>query len=75
MCDVCNLKALYYSMRNNYCQACSFAKFGVKTRKHISHTCGSDDIPKQHQYYPKTSTREELDMYLKRLKELMDEDL
>jgi hypothetical protein len=27
-------------MRRNFCQACSFEKFGVKTRLSIPHTCG-----------------------------------
>lgn len=29
--------------RKNFCQACSNKKFGVKTRKHVWHTCGIDD--------------------------------
>jgi hypothetical protein len=60
-------------MSRNFCQACSFTKFGVKTRKYIPHTCGKENIkikPIKYQYMP---TRKELDMYLKRLKELMEE--
>jgi hypothetical protein len=29
-------------MRRNFCQACSFARFGVKTRIAIPHTCGAN---------------------------------
>jgi hypothetical protein len=60
-------------MSRNFCQACSFARFGVKTRIAIPHTCGGNPVfPKvKHQYIP---TREELDKYLKRLEELMRED-
>jgi hypothetical protein len=60
-------------MRRN-CQACFFARTGVKTRIAIPHTCGNDNppIPKvKHDYIP---TREELDKYLARLKELMEAD-
>jgi hypothetical protein len=58
-------------MRRNFCQACSFARYGVKTRIAIEHTCGGKNIPKppDHKYVP---TREELDKYLSRLKELME---
>jgi hypothetical protein len=58
-------------MRRNFCQACSFARDGVKTRIAIPHTCGdrSRQEPVKHQYIPK---REELDKYLERLKELME---
>lgn len=59
--------------RNYYCQACSFARDGVKTRKAIEHTCGKDGmlIRVEREYIP---TRRELDMYIARLKELMQED-
>lgn len=59
-------------MGRNFCQACSFAKFGVKTRKAIPHTCSKPvERPMvKHQYIP---TQEEVDLYLKRLKELMGE--
>jgi len=46
----------------------------VKTRIAIAHTCGIDgDMPPRikHEYIP---TREELDKYLKKLKELMEAD-
>ena len=60
-------------MRRNFCQACSFLRDGVKTRKAIEHTCGLDPKqwpkPSKYQYIPK---REELDKYLERLKELME---
>lgn len=58
-------------MRRNYCQACTFARFGVKTRRAIPHTCsaGYTFPPVKHQYIP---TREELDKYLAQLKELME---
>jgi len=61
------------NMRKNYCQSCSFARAGVKTRKYIPHTCGLDGMPirAKRQYIP---TREELDKYIARLKELMQED-
>jgi len=61
-------------MRKNFCQACSFARDGVKTRKAIPHTCGKPLVfiePVKHPYIPK---REELDKYLQRLKELMEGD-
>jgi hypothetical protein len=29
--------------RKDHCQACTFKKFGVKTRKLIPHTCGLDE--------------------------------
>ena len=66
--------------RRHFCQACSFARSGVKTRKAIPHTCAEDGfrisrftISKvKHQYIP---TREELDKYLARLKELMEEEV
>lgn len=60
-------------MRRNFCQACSFARHGVKTRIAIEHTCDGSNIPvsPNHPYIPK---REELDMYLKRLEELMKAD-
>jgi hypothetical protein len=63
----------YTGMRKNYCKACSFAKHGVKTRIAIPHTCGIEGVrlkePPKYQYVP---TREELDKYLARLKELME---
>jgi hypothetical protein len=31
-------------MRKSYCQACSFGRFGVRTRIDIPHTCGGDDL-------------------------------
>ena len=49
-------------------------KFGVKTRINIPHTCGTDGrhiVPIRHNYIP---TREELEKYLARLKELMEEE-
>lgn len=60
-------------MRKQYCKACSFAAHGVKTRINIPHTCGKDGpVPKvDRQYIP---TREELNKYLARLKELYEED-
>jgi len=60
-------------MKRNFCQACSFARYGVKTRRNIPHTCSGRGIaPKpRNEYVP---TKEELDMYLKRLKELMNEE-
>lgn len=60
-------------MRRNFCQACSLAKNGVKTRISVPHTCGGEGQrePVKHQYIPK---RVELDMYLKRLEELMKAD-
>jgi hypothetical protein len=62
-------------MRRNFCQACSFARYGVKTRLPIEHTCGLDSgqwpVPPKHPYIP---PREELDKYLARLKELMEDD-
>lgn len=60
-------------MRRNYCQACTFAKYGVKTRIDIPHTCDGKGITvkEEHQYTP---TREEMDKYLVRLKELMEEN-
>jgi len=60
-------------MRRNFCQACSFARYGVKTRIPIEHTCDGTNIPvsPKHPYVP---TREELDKYLARLKELMEEE-
>jgi hypothetical protein len=60
-------------MRRNFCQACSFARDGVKTRISIPHTCGTNPIIKAEKpaYTPK---REELDKYLARLKELMEGD-
>jgi hypothetical protein len=61
------------NMRRNFCQACSFAMDGVKTRIAIPHTCGDPIVTKavKHEYVPK---REELDKYLARLKELMEYD-
>jgi hypothetical protein len=58
-------------MRRNFCQACSFARYGVKTRIAIRHTCNGKNIPRSpdHKYVP---TKEELDKYLARLKELME---
>lgn len=60
-------------MRRNFCQACSFARYGVKTRIPIEHTCDGSNIPEspEHPYVP---TREDLDKYLARLKELMESD-
>jgi hypothetical protein len=29
--------------RREHCQACTFVKYGVKTRKNIPHTCGRSD--------------------------------
>ena len=68
-----NLKAFFYYMRRNFCQACSFARDGVKTRIAIPHTCAGAGRPEpvKHQYIPK---REELEKYLARLKELMELD-
>lgn len=59
-------------MRRNFCQACSFARHGVKTRIAIEHTCDGANIPKgpEQPYIP---AREDLDRYLARLKELWDE--
>jgi len=59
--------------RRNFCQACSFIRQGVKTRIPIEHTCDGRNIPEspKHPYVP---TREELDKYLARLKELMEPD-
>jgi hypothetical protein len=59
--------------RRNFCQACSFARDGVKTRIAIPHTCGDPQIASsvKHEYVPK---REELDKYIARLKELMEGD-
>lgn len=31
-------------MRRNYCQACTFARFGVRTRRDIPHTCGINEV-------------------------------
>lgn len=58
-------------MRKQNCQACTFAAHGVKTRKAISHTCGEPVKPEpvKYEYIP---TQEELDIYLARLKELME---
>lgn len=60
-------------MRRNFCQACSFARDGVKTRIAIPHTCGATPINTtvKHSYIFK---REELDKYLDRLKELMEQE-
>ncbi len=62
-------------MRRNFCQACSFLRYGVKTRIAIEHTCGLSPeqwpIPPEKPYIP---TREELDGHLARLKELMGRD-
>lgn len=30
--------------KKNTCTACEFIKNGVKTRKHIEHTCGTEKI-------------------------------
>lgn len=32
-------------MRRNFCQACLFAYYGVKTRIAIEHTCGLEKKP------------------------------
>lgn len=60
-------------MRHNICKACSFARYGIKTRIEIEHTCDGTNIPEppDHPYEP---TREELDKYLAKLKELMEKD-
>ena len=59
--------------RKQFCQACSFARYGVKTRIAIEHTCDGRNIPvsPKHQYIP---TREELDKHLAKLRELMQDD-
>lgn len=59
--------------RRASCQACTFARNGVKTRIAIEHTCGGNPVfPKARNRY--TPTRRELEKYLKRLEELMKED-
>jgi len=58
-------------MRRNFCQACSFIRHGVKTRVPIEHTCDGSNIPESPDV-PYVPTREELDRYLARLKELME---
>ncbi len=62
-------------MRKEFCQACSFARSGVKTRRSIDHTCSEGRYtgppPPKKQYVP---TREELDKYIARLKEFWDEE-
>lgn len=57
--------------RRDICKACSFIRYGIKTRIEIEHTCDGSNIPEapKHEYVP---TREELDKYLARLKELME---
>lgn len=80
----CNRNGYYYNggrtkavcfMRRNFCQACSFLRYGVKTRKNIEHTCGLEPdewpIPPRHQYEP---TKEEMNKYLSHLKNLMMAD-
>lgn len=60
--------------KRNFCQACSFLRYGVKTRIEIPHTCGgdgSDIIRPKHEYVP---TREDMEKYLAKLKELMEAD-
>lgn len=58
--------------RRDFCKACSFARYGIKTRIEIEHTCDGSNIPEspKHEYVP---TREELDKYLDKLRELMTE--
>lgn len=34
--------------RISFCQACSNEKHGVKTRKHIEHTCGNQGFVDKH---------------------------
>ncbi len=61
-------------MGRHSCKACTFTRNGVKTRIAIEHTCAEGTYTgpvKKHQYIP---TREELDKYLAKLKELMDPD-
>lgn len=55
--------------RREFCKACSFARYGIKSR--IEHTCDGTNIPEspKHEYIP---TREELNNYLAKLKELME---
>lgn len=62
-------------MRKQYCQACIFARNGIKIGKSIDHTCSEGrytgpTAPK----FNWVPTRQELDMYLERLAELMEED-
>ena len=63
----------YPIMRRNYCKACAFIANGIKTRIPIEHTCDGTNIPEppKHEYIP---TREELDRYLARLKEVMEKN-
>ena len=60
-------------MKKHYCQACSFARNGVKSRKPIRHTCGIDGPPPDRKY-EHVPTREEFEKYLAKLKELMEQD-
>lgn len=60
-------------MRRQFCQACSFAAYGVKTRIEIPHTCGSDSPPPPVQKHRET-TKEEIELYISRLKEFWDEE-
>jgi hypothetical protein len=58
-------------MRRNFCQACSFADRGVITRIPLDCTCGENrPVKRRNEVYE--PTREELDKYLERLKELME---
>lgn len=56
--------------RRDYCQACSMNRFGATSR--LECTCGQNIPRKKHEYIP---TREELDKYLQKLKELMEADI
>jgi hypothetical protein len=58
-------------MRKQHCKACSFNRFGVRTRISIPHTCGGPGTPRRPSP-PYIPTQEELDKYLARLKELME---
>jgi hypothetical protein len=58
-------------MRHEPCTACFFARFGVRTNRYIAHTCDGLPMP-QRPSPPYIPTREELDKYLARLKELME---
>jgi|SRR5687767_11994911 len=60
-------------MRRNFCQACSFARDGVKTRIAIPHTCGWSGPVARKATPPYIPKREELGKYIARLKELMEE--
>lgn len=60
-------------MRRNFCQACSFNAYGVKTRIEIPHTCGLDSPPPPVEKHRET-TKEEIELYIVKLKELMEGD-